>query len=311
MSSSSPRNHFRHSLTQRNRYNSIIFSTESSNDYNSFIVTPDFLTGGRWNVSDEYNFGYNSFLDYKDHWQIQSLQNDVNSLIRLGVSDCVDEFSPLSVSRWRNVLVVVTSTNSTNSLIYSMTHDADGVYDRPDSELVCRGNDCYVNSNISIIAGETHWQVVIKKTYPLLRTGNFTVDFCLAQELPPACTVDLSCPILITVILCNLIKLSCLITSLVMPGFEPLVTTGDAISTFLTRSDLTTVGFGTVSAVDIARFSSCQLGNRSYGQLSRPWKPVRHFWFAAATRWRWSVVLAWFVFLSKRRSPFISVRLLT
>ena len=67
-------------------------------------------------------------------------------------------------------------------------------------------------------------------------------------------------PLLYVVIVCNLIKVL-IFFFLVKLQFEPLVTIGEAIASFLVIPDATTKGFGVVSAEDIRKSTTFGLGN--------------------------------------------------
>lgn len=260
-------------------------------------MTSTFLTGGNWNGLEENNFGTPWIDDYKDHWQIDDLRDHVHTLTRLETADCAREYSPVHISKWRHVLAVTDSTNEANSLLYSTKHEADSGYSY--KEIVCQDPNCHLYSKVSTNAGVTYWQITLRKWDRKSQSYNKTnvnVEYCLAQKVAQVCTVSLSSPILITVILCNFVKVLCLLITLSATEFQPFITTGDAIASFLTEPDTTTVGYGPISAVEIMKIKSWDLKVRANRPLLKHWRPVRHFWFAAASPRRWTLVATWFVF---------------
>jgi hypothetical protein len=57
---------------------------------------------------------------------------------------------------------------------------------------------------------------------------------------------------MIIVVVCNSIKLACFLFAVRIRGFEPLITLGDGLASFLRRADPYTKGLGTLSAADIS-----------------------------------------------------------
>ena len=132
-----------------------------------------------------------------------------------------------------------------------------------------------------------NWQV---PGYP--DTVYYQVQYCLSETAPPDCRLDLSIPILVTVVVCNAIKLLCLTLTLWTGKDPPLMTVGDAAASFLTEADPTTIGRCTVSERDIKRGAWQRTVNYSSPREPPPaaprrWKSTARSWFRAASRRRW------------------------
>ncbi|KAJ9298484.1 hypothetical protein DTO271G3_3451 [Paecilomyces variotii] len=134
------------------------------------------------------------------------------------------------------------------------------------------------------------------------------VDHCLSQTVEQGCQLLFSLPICIAVILCNLIKISCMFLTAGDDRKEIFLTVGDAISSFLTRPDPTTEG-------------RCLSSMKNIGKGPRPWKnplsankqtitvkyslpsripdilPPKMRWIRAASIRRWVVTITLCVFL--------------
>lgn len=67
-----------------------------------------------------------------------------------------------------------------------------------------------------------------------------SVDYCLSQKVDEKCQLLFSLPICLTVILCNIVKISCMLMTAHDDRKEIFLTVGDAISSFLRRPDRTT-----------------------------------------------------------------------
>jgi hypothetical protein len=76
--------------------------------------------------------------------------------------------------------------------------------------------------------------------------NGYRVDHCLARQMPEQCRLNFNLGIMIAVLVCNGCKLLAMITMAFISTNQPLVTVGDAISSFLQREDATTRGLSIV-----------------------------------------------------------------
>ncbi|KAE8152089.1 hypothetical protein BDV25DRAFT_128292 [Aspergillus avenaceus] len=70
----------------------------------------------------------------------------------------------------------------------------------------------------------------------------FPVDYCLSKKVEERCQLLFSLPICITVILCNLVKVACMVLTADDKRNDIILTVGDALSSFLSTPDPTTDG---------------------------------------------------------------------
>ncbi|KAF7195462.1 hypothetical protein HII31_03354 [Pseudocercospora fuligena] len=82
--------------------------------------------------------------------------------------------------------------------------------------------------------------------------ANAQIDYCLMEPSPARCTVQISTRILLTVIVCNVVKVIAMITTL-RTSFQPLATLGDALASFLEHKDAATAEKGPVSLREIEK----------------------------------------------------------
>lgn len=68
----------------------------------------------------------------------------------------------------------------------------------------------------------------------------FSVDYCLSQKVDEKCQLLFSLPMCLTVILCNIVKIVCMLMTAHDDRKEIFLTVGDAISSFLRRPDMIT-----------------------------------------------------------------------
>lgn len=295
------------SLTLRrlaHRYNSVLFSTLSANDYMAVVVTPDFLDGAAWNRTF-----FNTYSPQPDGSEIATLQQNQSGLTKLSNKECLSVYYNQDFqSNWRNVLVVsnveasALPGQSNTSIIDVYIHRPDSVFD--DLGWPCGGTFGISSGNpytgCRAAPDPDHWSMSIGFCSIFnfdFSCNTFTnvqapVQYCLAQPTTPACSVKFSPSILIVVIVCNAIKVVCLACLVLMRRFSPLLNVGDAIVSFMHSPDSSTESAGPLSAVDVRarQSSSAKLANYSaVPAASRPWKGRRHRWWRAASKRRWLV----------------------
>ena len=83
------------------------------------------------------------------------------------------------------------------------------------------------------------------------------LDFCIAQPPRTLCSMQISVSLVAVVIFFNVIKVICFAFALLKQDFTPLVTLGDAMSSFLEDPDRTTSLLDYVSAAE-AREMQCR-----------------------------------------------------
>ncbi|RAL07797.1 uncharacterized protein BO97DRAFT_446566 [Aspergillus homomorphus CBS 101889] len=153
------------------------------------------------------------------------------------------------------------------------------------------------------------------------------VSHCLIKEEEQRCQLFFSPPIAIVVIICNITKVICMLLTARVKRTDLLLRVGDALASFLTRPDPTTLGRCLISRAEVTRrpqawrLSAIRLGrptgytlqqrapspdSQPLDDLSPRFKPAtpkiyplvlppRKRWYQAASWTRWTVVLTFFV----------------
>ncbi|KAI9726332.1 MAG: hypothetical protein M1828_001606 [Chrysothrix sp. TS-e1954] len=253
---------------------------------------------------------FDSYVDENTR-AVQSLQRNISSLVRLENEDCAKTFRDQFVTAYSSVLLVSAQPNSDNSLL--SLYNGAVLNSRNALDWACYPLQ---DTTPQAIADECSKLTASQKTDPALwllfsftDDGKvLTVDHCLAQRAPNACELDLSIGILVSVIVCNFIKLVCFVYLLSMKNFEPIITVGDAITSFLERPDPSTNNLALLDAFAV-RHGGNKL-NRT-GKGSAPsyeyqliyekscYQTQRLRWFRAAStsRWLFTVSACLFVFI--------------
>ena len=281
-------------------YNSVVFPLTSANEYAAFAVTRPFLKGRPFNTASS-----NGVESIAHELQVNASQG---KLRRLGRSDCISIYSNNFLGQYSNVLLVTDLNEqawspSTSSFGNSSNRASGSAFDyfvhypNPPEDLLsyqdinwqCDGTagsiaPCTNNTNL--------WLFEYCLSQPCLAgTFNASVQYCLAQEVPQSCMIEMSLEILIVVIISNGLKALCFMFAVRKKGFEPLVTLGDAVSSFLSDPDPHTSRCGALSA-DAVYNKILFPGGRKYRlsllrESGSRWKNVRVRWFWGASPYRW------------------------
>lgn len=261
-------------------YNSAVFDTLSVHKYDAYIVSQDFISGAPFSFGHNYYYlYYNRYLPIQYYTKQLSLLQNSNSGIKmkkLSAKNCILTYGNIfGNSKYKDVLAISSIHNATNSLLY--LHGGAIWADAMDSRWlwICRGEYINYYGVCNIAEAASHSQN--------LTVDDIPIDYCLAQEMDERCMLQFSLPIMFVVIICNLIKLICMIYVLLKEKSPPLVTLGDAIVSFLNEPDPATS--------DICLADKQFFQKKAWHDVAKTltWKSERHRWFRAASMTRWFV----------------------
>lgn len=244
-------------------YNSVLFVTSYAYDLHPILVADNFTSGAPWNSTaraiDQCSAPSNPAVDSDltnfcqlagypgqspDVSQLVLLQNSASSLEVLSKIDCfeyLDRYTSLVedyntsgfsinvMTQYKSVLLV-SALNQTNAVLRIFN----GTRTCTEKGIACTPDNWNVDFSTTDATGQEHEET----------TG---VDYCLAEQGNILPALQCSPQLLGVVALCNLIKLTCLIIALRM-HYHPLVTVGDAITSFLRNADSRTTDLGALSA---------------------------------------------------------------
>ena len=119
------------------------------------------------------------------------------------------------------------------------------------------------------------------------------VEYCLSEPMEQQCSIELSVPLAIIVIICNTVKAAILLFILYCVKGDPLLTTGDAISSFLERQDGTTKGMCLMSKHNIHWWQGSSRSTRRISeQQPGIFRRCSNRWHTVVSRGRWWTCLA-------------------
>jgi hypothetical protein len=265
--------------TSAGRYNSVIFSTVSDVGYNSFVVTEDFVQGAWWN---ETTLEGSSLVPLA-----LDLQRNASKLTRLENAECLKAYGTSTFNPdWKNVLVI-TSLERNDTFV--------GFFYGSNTDWVCNGDwrvSCDVKSMISAASSWVIPDVQNCRTYSIEECNVISapIQYCLAEPFTPVCSVRVSTTILVVVVICNIVKIASLLTTVFTAKFEPMITLGDAISAFVQRPDPFTTTAGALSRADVESAAKRGLSGRD-GWVSSPYLQKTHRWRRAVGAKRWTMTI--------------------
>lgn len=305
------------------RYNSVIFSTTTANEYFAMAVPSNFQ-----DLSIPTASGNNSVMNQVLNNMTERARN--GQLTQQNQQDCIGTYSQRLVSSSSNVLVVVKNTSdeiplasyepiTTPSFGNTTTQNFTSAWLCGDTDL---GLSCDTNW---LAMNPERWNLTAQTSQN--KGSPLFVDHCLVQETDAQCTIQFipcklhyqqlmigltSTAVMIIVILCNLIKIGCFVAAICVRDFRPVVTLGDALATFLHRPDSNTDDLGPLSAVDVrdaeTRAQVEKITHRSHASEESsnergilksmhpidmlplrfgPWVAHSKRWFAGASGLRW------------------------
>lgn len=230
-------------------------------------MAEDFLTGSAFNLTGDwhpvYSYGYGNATmpatmpfftatspngDYDSYFQdtdkyikyeqvmddyFGNIQKSAPSWERLENKECIQAYSNVFQSSRRNVVLVSSKKNDTNSILMYGSSDIDSAMDS--NWWICSegGQDggsmtCNPDSYVSKASSWTVWD------YP--------VEYCLSERIDDICSIQFSWTIMLVVVAFNSLKVIVMAWVLFRYDAEKiLATVGDAVVSFLKVQDLTTV----------------------------------------------------------------------
>ena len=224
---------------------------------------------------------------------LEGHNNRTQSYEDLTPSECTKFYNTDFLSTRRN-LFLITNRNS------NTTHNntlLDTIYSSPDlafpNRWMCAYGEVAMDQNAynymmpawscrpskltSDVASGHPWRIT------LARGEEVEISGCKSERTAEKCTVQFSLGIMIVVICCNLVKACCMVMAVVRSREPTLVTLGDAMDSFLTIPDPTTIGmcFADRRLIEREWRRGCTVGPRQWKQ-----KRVQRWWTSAGkTRW--------------------------
>ena len=247
-------------LTRLTRYNSLVFVSLSSNNYYWSVVDESFLSGAYYNLTGplSYSVGMRSnyFIipgtpdgtydggkfAYLPEYQPEvdqlyafydEMQRNASSWDRLTPAECLEAYSNVFVTGRRNVVLVTSNKNETDSL-FTYDQSMFGAADLSSNWWICSKT---INDGGNMFCNP---EKVDSDTWEVYENP---IEYCLSEPVEAICEVKFSLAIMAVVIVFNVLKVLAMTWVLWRYDAENILTTvGDAAASFLLREDATTRG---------------------------------------------------------------------
>ncbi|KAL8709696.1 MAG: hypothetical protein Q9220_005636 [cf. Caloplaca sp. 1 TL-2023] len=289
-------------------YNSAVFSTLSTREYDILTISPNLANGNFFNASavpqDAVDPGPNDHSQ-SDRWAYQpfprsrlieygsrlliDIRND-SIWQKMEVKDCIRQYGKQFISTHGEFLAVSPALNDSYSIKFmdtaypKMENGRGPAYNWmcdifPEYQYGINNEQCRLDA---LMHDTSEW--AIRSNRRDVETGGWQpdpVDFCFGLRIEENCRLQFSLTALILVIICNAVKVICMLVMVYRHDARPLVTLGDAIASFLEEPDLTTSGSGIATKIDIL--------SGDWGQTPKKWTVERPFWLKSSSLTRWIV----------------------
>lgn len=212
------------------------------------------------------------------------------NLSRLDNSACVDAYATTFQKTRGNLILIVDDSNQTDrhyqlirkqvvfrpTLRSTPSEDPYGWMCRDDVLRDCNAKMPIIRQNIT----NDHWMV-----------KDHRVKYCLSEDLThlQRCKLQYSLPLSVVVIVFNAIKAAIMCYVAVSMTEPPILTTGDAIASFLTAPDASTQGQCLMSRSHVELLQ--RSGTSSYERSTFDKTPQR--WRSAVSMTRWGFCVMW------------------
>ena len=217
-------------------YNSLIFYSLATNEYDIIFATEGFVLGGPQSIYNQTMFP-----------NIRSIQTQAKTWQRLDKVDCINAYCTEFLNTRRNlVAVVVDNTTAENEAVkqvvpylldgntmdsrynpYQWICDTDDGVSRYGYTRSEAGDDRHCSSKLpKIKANAERWRVLGRD-----------IQYCLSEQVTGNCNLNFSLAILVVVIICNVSKALVMLFIAFRLSDKPLITVGDAIDSFLNDRD--------------------------------------------------------------------------
>lgn len=246
-------------------YNSVIFASISNNQYYVMRVNTAFTEGGPYNLSKSSIMTSlrQAVLSKQNTWEV------------LDNANCIKAYASDFQSTRSNLLLVTSDKTSTATAhvesLELVGHNRKTYGCAPDSyswicaKPICK-TSCKNRYQQEVLPYPSSWAP------QKFRGDSSPISHCLSQKTIEHCKLHFSVHLIIVIVVFNILKAVSMCYAVFGIMEEPLMTLGDAVSSFLARRDASTLGccLFTKNAFD-------------YGQLV--WEPMAGRWSRTNMRW--------------------------
>ncbi|KAJ5553974.1 hypothetical protein N7513_003933 [Penicillium frequentans] len=278
-------------------YNSAVYATTAASAYDIYAGPGSLAQKSLEELVIDYGY-YTSTPDssFKELYGAAKSGN----LDRLDNYHCLNAFAQTYQTTYEKLWVVSDSTkgNNTYALIYTnpvFSPSGYGYGDLGPYDWICPSSAEYNCNSKALSAVRTD---ISQNAWTVGSPGGrerFNVQYCMAMKKAQHCKLQYSFPLTMVVIVFNLIKASVLLYMWLGIPEAPILTIGDAIASFLRRSDSYTRNGCLLSGAEVRHMDRATSATLKKKPLRAPkiFDDKRRRWGSAASgrRWTFSVAL--------------------
>ncbi|KAI9767495.1 MAG: hypothetical protein M1835_007039 [Candelina submexicana] len=267
-------------------YNSAFFSTLATYDYHVIFASENFITGAPYNRTKFPNVR---------NFNLTDLQLRAKTFDKLSNADCIRTYATDFINTHRNLVIVVDNATAVSSSVKDVY-----LYDFSSNDAITSTQyDPYKWICPPGIIPHTSYEspinchsIIDNKIIPQAdkwNPRNWRSKYCMTENVTGKCSLSFSLVVIIIVIVFNIGKALSMLWVAFRITDQPLITVGDAISSFLTKSDDTTRGICMITKNDI----KTQSLSWKPGVYAVPleYRPKRRRWFQSASKARWLITV--------------------
>ena len=270
-------------------YNSAIFKVQENSTYNAMIVTPSLFTSPghnrTWGVPSPFRDDDKKEVQHVLQATSDGQYNDPTKFLNQSKAECMAYYEIEYISGRRTLLIVTEAWRDIHNDSTAEASMATGILDMSFFYNQSSG------SNISsTIFGENEGAHRNPGDWNIM---GVPITYCMSELEPEKCQLQFSLHILAIIVAFNTLKIAAMVATLLLhkKSTPPLVTIGDAISSFLEHPDARTRGM----CLD-SRYEIVEELKQSGPQRAREFAGKRsHWWKAASAKRRFSSILAQFL----------------
>ncbi|KAF2145296.1 uncharacterized protein K452DRAFT_266093 [Aplosporella prunicola CBS 121167] len=281
-------------------YNSTFFTSLKNHPYDIYIASENF-TKGSW--FSDVSVGHEPYRVQAAINGSKQLESD-SYFERLENPDCIEEYAKVPQLDRKTVVLISNNSASNNNYLWKHTIPKDLKYTALHAWDF--NSSLYAMSHMDVIDGA--WKKVRSNATDWTVWG-FKVEYCLSEKTKDECTLHVATSLLVVVIVFNAVKLLIITFVAWRMTNKPLITIGDAASSFISDPDMTTHGLCLFAKADVSDQTSSfkrYVLNWSPGPMPYEERNKRRAKAVSKSRWKNTIILIRTTFLQKCRI-FISI----
>ena len=212
---------------------------------------------------------------------LQKIQQHSVNYTRLSPKECISAYSVFFLSTRRNLVLATDSPSSANGSLLAFGSYEDFAVHQNGLSWMCNTTDIILYFPLltcrdalpKVLANADDWQPFI---------SDARVQFCLSESIPEACSLQFSLVIILIVIICNMGKTLIMTFTTFKMIWQPLITVGDGIASFLVEPDKTTKN-------DYLLTANRAEDLESFSWFKFMWTSKKIRWFQSSSLCRWLV----------------------